>query len=128
MGVCDMSGLTWARNESDDQALSLKELSDSFLKLKSQMKPLRAVRISRLTLLKIPLTFSDEMNPNSICFYGVPVIIDDSLELFQYIPVYASVTCWLCGGSSTDSFQCHNHGKGHKPAPCNLVCNACLLT
>lgn len=126
MGERRMSGLTWARNQFDNQALSLKDLSDSFLKLKTQLRhvrPLKAVRISRLTLLIIPLAYRQGTDPIST-FYGVPIEIDDSLGLFQYIPVYAGVTCWLCGGSSTETCQCHNHAEDQKAATCNMVCNA----
>lgn len=90
-----MSGLTWARNESDDRALSMKELSDTFLKLKTQYqaqygKPLKAVKLSRLTLLTIPLALPmrDALSPVST-FYGVPIEIDDSLGLWEFKEVYA---------------------------------------
>jgi hypothetical protein len=90
-----MSGLTWARNESDDHALSMKELSETFLKLKTQYqaqhnKPLKAVRLSRLTLLHIPLALPmrDASNPVST-FYGVPIEVDDSLALGEFKEVHA---------------------------------------
>lgn len=90
-----MSGLTWARNESDDHALSMKEMSDTFLKLKTKYqeqygRPLKAVKLSRLTLLTVPLAvpMRDAVSPVST-FYGVPVEIDDSLDLWECKEVYA---------------------------------------
>ena len=90
-----MSGLRRARNEADDHALSMKELSDTFLKIKTRFqeqhsKPLKAVRLSRLTLLTIPLALPvrDASSPVST-FYGVPIEIDDSLALWEFKEVYA---------------------------------------
>lgn len=87
-----MSGFTWARNESDDRALSMKELSETFFKIKSQHqaqfgKPLKAVKLSRLTLMSIPLAYRQPENPIST-FYGVPIEIDDSLGLWEFKEVY----------------------------------------
>lgn len=92
-----MSNLTWAKNESDDHALSMKELSDSFLKIKTNYqaeygKPLKAVKLSRLTLLTIPLavpTVPLQEPSSSLTFYGVPIEIDNSLALWEFKEVYA---------------------------------------
>lgn len=88
-----MSGLTWARNESDNQALSIKELSDSVLKVRAALRannqpPLKAIRLSRETLLAFPLVYGQEGSAIAT-FYGIPVEIDDSLALFEYKEIYA---------------------------------------
>lgn len=87
-----MSGLTWARNESDDRALAFGEMSQSFLRAKikfeeQHMRPLKAVRLSRLTLLSIPAPYQS-MEPRST-FCGVPIEVDDSLALWEFKEVYA---------------------------------------
>lgn len=88
-----MSGLTWARNESDDRASSMNEMFDTFLKIKTRHqerfgKPLKAVKLSRLTLLALPLIPAQDANAIT-SFYGVPVEIDDSLALWDFKEVYA---------------------------------------
>lgn len=88
-----MSGLTWARTDKDDSALKLGEMSDSFLKITTRFqaehsKPLKAVKLSRLTLLSLPLMPTQE--PSALLrFYGVPIEIDDSLALWEFREVYA---------------------------------------
>lgn len=89
-----MSGLTWARNEFDVRALSMKEMSETFLKIKTQQqarfgKPLKAVRLSRQALMMIPLAIPmrDASSPVST-FYGVPIEIDTSLDLWEFKEVY----------------------------------------
>lgn len=87
------AGLTWARNESDDQALSMKEMFDTFLKIKTQHearfgKPLKAVKLSRLTLMTLPLMPTQDTHSIST-FYGVPVQIDDSMGLWEFKEIYA---------------------------------------
>jgi hypothetical protein len=89
-----MSGLTWARNESDDRSVSLKGLYDTFLKAKCAHearynKPLKAVRLSRLTLLTIPLLLPTVETWQVTTFYGVPIEIDDSLGLYEFKEVHA---------------------------------------
>lgn len=88
-----MSGLTWASNESDERALSMKEMSDMFLKITAQFKsqygkPLKDVKLSRETLLSLPLMPTQD--PSAVLrFYGVPVEIDDSLALWEFKEIYA---------------------------------------
>lgn len=87
------AGLTWARNDFDDRALSMKELSDTFLRLKTRHeaqfgKPLKAVRLSRETLMTIPMVPTLQRSSIST-FYGVPIEIDDSLALWEFKEVYA---------------------------------------
>ncbi len=91
-----MSGLTWARNKFDDRSLSMKELSETFLKIKTQQeakygKPLKAVKLSRLTLLLIPTVIATVPTGTDSpeTFYGVPIEIDDSLEPWEFKEVYA---------------------------------------
>lgn len=90
-----MSGLTWARNESDDRSLSMKELSETFLKIKTEHeakygKPLKAVKLSRLTLLMIPAVIPTlPTDDPAERFYGVPIEIDDSLAPWEFKEVYA---------------------------------------
>lgn len=71
-------------NSSDDRTLSLKELCDTVLRLKHQ-PALKAIKISRATVLMFPLS---PVANNMSRLYGVPVEIDDSLRLFESIPVY----------------------------------------
>lgn len=77
---------------SDETALSMRELSETFLKLKTQHeaqfgKPLKAIRLSRETLLTIPLMPTQDASSISR-FYGVPVEIDNSLALWEFKEVY----------------------------------------
>lgn len=76
-------------NSSDQQALSLKDLGDCVLKLKQQPS-LRAIRISRATLLCFPAVPTNQAPLSRL--YGVPVEIDDSLGLFEALPVYREAT------------------------------------
>lgn len=90
----NVGGLTWARNDFDDRALSFKELCETFLKLKTQHqaqfgKPLKAVRLSRLTLGCFPVYVATQDAQSMSSFYGVPIEIDDSLELWEFKAVYA---------------------------------------
>lgn len=86
------AGLTWARNDFDDHVLSMKDMVDGFLKIKSQHeaqfgKPLKAVRLSRLTLLTIPMIPMLQRSSIST-FFGVPVEIDNLLALWEFREVY----------------------------------------
>lgn len=89
----NVSGLTWAKNESDDRSLSMKELTETFLKIKTEHQvrygcPLKVVKLSRLTLMSLPLLHTQE--PSAIAtFYGVPIEIDDSLGLWEFKEIYA---------------------------------------
>jgi hypothetical protein len=82
-----MSGLAWARNESDDNASAFGDMSTSFLRAKvayqnKHGKPPRAVMLSRLTLLSIPLPYSG-VDPIST-FYGVPIEVANALALWEF--------------------------------------------
>jgi hypothetical protein len=75
MGECGVSGFTRASNESDDRHCSLSNLYDTFLKVKIEYeaqhnKPLKAVRLSRLTLLTIPQLLPRKNTPTFSTFYG----------------------------------------------------------
>jgi len=35
-----------------------------------------------------------------------------------------AVTCWLCGGDSEQTCQCHNHPHSGRALPCDMVCDA----
>lgn len=88
-----MSGLTWARTDIDDRALSTKELTETFLRVKAKHqakygRPLKAVKLSRLTLMSLPLLHTQELSAIST-FYGVPIEIDDSLELWEFKEIHA---------------------------------------
>lgn len=69
------------------------EMSEAFFKIKAQHeaqfgRPLKAVKLSRLTLLTIPLLPTQDVASIST-FYGVPIEIDDSLGLWEFKEVYA---------------------------------------
>lgn len=69
------------------------EMLEAFLKIKAQHeaqfgKPLKAVKLSRLTLLTIPLLPAQDAASIST-FYGVPIEIDDSLDLWEFKEVHA---------------------------------------
>jgi len=87
-----MSGLTWAKNETDNNANAFGEMSTAFLRAKvayqeKHGKPPRAVKLSRLTLLSIPLPYTSVEPVSTFC--GVPIEIDDSLGLWEFKEVYA---------------------------------------
>lgn len=81
---CRVTAVTW--NSPDETALSMRELSTTILKLKAQHgPPLKAIKLSRLTLLMLPLVLTQQ---SISTFYGVPIVIDDSLEPWEFQEVY----------------------------------------
>jgi len=83
-----MSLGTWARNEFDDRSLSAGEMLGNVLRLKAVHKqkygkPLKAVRLSRLTLLMFPLMPTQDAKTITT-LGGIPIEIDDSLGAWEF--------------------------------------------
>ncbi len=84
----------WDRNNSEtaQQSLALQTLMDTFIKAKAQQeslcKPLKAVRISRASLLLFPVGPSQDITAvHRLC--GVPIQLDETLAEGEWAPVYA---------------------------------------
>lgn len=52
--------------------------------------------------------------------FGLPVIVTDKKIEEESIKFGPLVTCFICGGESNKTCECHN-GQG---GPCDMECNA----
>ena len=55
-------------------------------------------------------------------FEYAPLTEEQSAVLERHYEKH-KVTCWLCGGPSTQACRCHNAPKDGKPKSCDMVCN-----
>lgn len=87
--------------------------------------------MSELSIFGFPVVETDAVAEGEVLFGSFPPPERDNMTLKEYAEQSAKhftkiklkkVDCWLCGGTSTATCNCHNHPPGKPAAPCNMTC------